>query len=111
MKKLSSLTYEEREQFSVKLQTWLGRYTDTVIQAVAPRFEEIYNDSTAMMLLTELHNRTLREQQDEISTFEMLILSAAEGEGFEDWQVHNHPLTHAGSYRDILYDMYIKDTH
>jgi hypothetical protein len=67
--------------------------------------EDIINNDFARRLLDELYTRTLKEREEEIRHIEY-ALGYADGEieGF-----HNHPLEHSKSYRDILYDMYIRN--
>lgn len=92
----------EQEILATKLQCWLGTYTQEVIERVMARMDEILNNDFAMNLINELYERTEKERKDEISTIMFSL-------GHEVGTVHNHPLTHAQSYRDILYDMYIRN--
>lgn len=99
---MKEFTYEEQKEIAKKFKCWLGIYTDEVISKVLERFNEIVENEFAMKLIDELYFRTLAEKEDEIDSFETLL--------FTDIKVtvHNHCITHAKSYRDVLYDMYIK---
>ena len=95
---------QEQRTFAEKLQTWLGAYTQEVYESVMAQMEDIINNETALHLIDELHARTMKERADEISTIQFSL-------GHEEdhkFLLHNHPLTHSNSYRDILHDMYIR---
>ena len=66
---------------------------------------EIINNEFAMKLLKELKEREEKEKVDFDNNIGALF---SDFDGFKEYDSHNHPLTHANSYRDILYDMYIK---
>lgn len=108
MKKLSALNYNERQVFASLLNCWLCKYTDEVITRVMPKAEEIYNNDMAMNLLNELYERTTKETVNAVSDFDFYIREVAEN-SFEKSLIHSNPITHASSYRDVLYDMYIKE--
>lgn len=90
-----------------EMQNWLGIYTNEVIMKVMARFEEIQNDEFAVRMIKELYKRTIVEQEDEFYTFEKLM-SKDGYESYSQFNIHNHSLEHSDSYRDVLYDMYIR---
>lgn len=99
---VSDLTEREIAQL---FATWLKPYTHEVINNVLRIKDTILQNDFAMKLLEELHNRTIKEADE----FEHNIFSLlSDFDTFSQYNPHNHALTHAGSYRDILYDMYIK---
>lgn len=105
MKKIKDLSYEERKEITALLANWLKNYTHEVIVIVMERREEIINNEFAMNLLRELKKR----EEEEMKDFESSITSLLGCfDDFKKYNPHNHPLTHAGSYRDILYDMFIR---
>lgn len=95
----------EQKAFAKKLQVWLGEYTQAVFEHVMKQIEEIINNTFALKMIDELYERTLKEQEDEIRHIEFAL--GYEGDNLDGF--HNHPLEHSDSYRDILYDLYIKD--
>ena len=106
MKNFSDLTFDERKELLEILTTWLNPYTHEVILRVVPKIDEIINDETTMMMLRELHERTKKEINEFERDLEFLIKHTAD---FADYDIHNHCLTHANSYRQVLYDMYIDE--
>lgn len=96
---------KEQREFATKLQCWLGQYTDQVYKSVMLRIEEILNNPAALNLINELYERTQKEIKAEIDT---ILYASGYEEDILKFGLHNHPLEHSKSYRDILYDMYIK---
>ena len=105
MKRFEELNYEERQEIAELFATWLNQYTHEVITKVMTKSEEIINNEFAMNLLKELKVRTDKERED--LRYSMYNLLGA-FDTFKEYNPHSHPLTHANSYRDILYDMYIR---
>lgn len=100
------LNYNDRKEFCDLLGNWLGHYTDAVIEEVLPLAYDIYENEHAMRLLRELRDREQKERHDIANTIE-LNLRRDSNEKY--YQCHLHCLTHADAYREVLYDMYIKD--
>lgn len=96
---------KEQKEFAKKLQVWLGEYTQEVFERVMKQMEEIINNEFTLKMIDELYERTLKEQEEEIRHIEYVL-------GYDNSNLsgfHNHPLEHSDSYRDVLYDMYIKN--
>lgn len=110
MNTLNNITHNERKHFASLLENWLCRYTEEVIAKVYPRFEDIYNTPSTMTLLEELNKREAEERDRMINNLEFALMDAGEGETESLYikGIHNHVLTHSDSYRDILYDLYIR---
>ena len=105
MKRIKDLSYEEKKEIDALFANWLKSYTHEVIVKVMELREEIINNEFAMNLLRELKKREEEEKKD----FERSIASLLGAfDDYKEYNPHNHPLTHAGSYRDILYDMFIR---
>lgn len=101
----NELDREKRNHTAHLFSVWLRCYTHEVIVKVMQRREEILNNPFTMNLLEELAKREEKEREE----FAYSIGSLLENfDTFAQYNPHNHPLTHAGSYRDILYDMYVK---
>jgi hypothetical protein len=105
MKRFEELTREEQNEIEALFSNWLKRYTHEVILKVMQRSEEIINNEFAMNLLKELKER--EEKEFEQFTFSIKSLFH-DYETYKEYDPHNHPLEHAGSYRNVLYDMYIR---
>ena len=105
MKKFEDFTYDEQKEIRELFANWLKEYTEEVIYRVMERAEEIINNEFAMNLLMELAKREKEESEDFYRSISRLLDNI---ENAKTCHPHNHPLTHAGSYRDILYDMFIR---
>lgn len=112
MTTIKNMNYDEQKEFAELLNNWLKMYTGDVLKHVAPRFDEIAQSEFAMSLLRELKAREDKETKEEISTIKSLLYEIQNEKEMSDVYFrgyHSHCLTHSGSYRDILWDLYIKD--
>ena len=99
----------EKEKLSAEeVANWLGYYTHEVIARVMAKFEEIENNECAVHLIKELYRRTLKQKEDELKDFKYLMNKECRKK-FIEYDIHNHPIEHAYSYRDVLYDMFIRN--
>lgn len=105
MKKWEEMTFEEKEEITLLFSNWLRKYSDTVIIKVLALRDEIIENKYAMKLLKELSEREADEYKDFSHSIGGIL---RDYETFSKYDPHNHPLTHASSYRDVLYDMFIK---
>ena len=103
--KIEEMSMEERNEVCELLATWLEPYTQEVIVRVMERREEIINNEFAMMLLKQLKEREEKEQERFLDNMKSLFNYF---DDHKDYNPHNHPLEHSNSYRDVLYDMYIR---
>ncbi len=104
-KKFAELDYKEQYDIAKLFTCWLAPYThEVVVRVLARRYEILANDS-AMSMLRELYQREQDEAKDELSSIKSLL---EDFETFKEYDIHNHPLTHSRSYRDILHDLYIR---
>lgn len=92
------------KEFLKKVANWLSQYTDSVVKDVMAQIDEIYEDDASHYLLNELYDREKTEENNFINTIENL---ANDFNTFSKYDAHNAPLTHAQSYRNVLYDMWI----
>ena len=100
------LDTESKDHITRLFSVWLRQYTHSVIFKVMALREDIITNPFAMKLLEELAEREEKEYNDFSHSIGCML---RDFETFGNYDPHNHPTTHAGSYRDILYDMYIKD--
>lgn len=106
MKKFEEMDHSEQREVSEMFAAWLGSYTHEVIVKVIARRDEIINNDFAMGLIKELKERTDIERKEFSQSIEFMM---KDFDGFSKYDPHNHALSHAKSYRDVLYDMYIRD--
>lgn len=105
----NTLNYGQQKEFADLMTTWLSEYSEEVIKHVIRHHaENILQNETAMMMLRELQERESKERKDLRWDIESLLVNF---EGSKDKKLRLNCLTHAGSYRNVLYDMYIKDMH
>ena len=102
--------YEELEHLANLLENWLSMYTESVIAKVMPRVNEILASEMAVNFLEELYEREQKEKQDRRYSMKYILERLAQGMETDSHieNFHNHCITHSKSYRDILYDMYIR---
>lgn len=110
MKKLNEMSYEDQKHIAELFKCWLSNYTEEVNAKVLPHAEEIINNEMAMYLLEELKTRTEKEKKELNDSYNHIIYQMANGYDISLTveNIHNHCLTNAESYRDVLYDLYIK---
>lgn len=98
--KIEERTKEERQEIAELLTTWLKMYTYEVIKEVMLSADEITSNETTMALLRELKKREEAEHEE----FKTSLY-------YGSW-VESDPnkcsLLHSDSYRNVLYDMYIR---
>ena len=105
MEKFKELSLNSQKEISSLFGNWLKDYSSEVVLRVMKRAEEIMNNEAAMNLLRELKKREEQEQEGFNNNIEWLFTNY---EAYKEYNPHNNPLTHANSYRDVLYDMYIR---
>lgn len=105
MKKFEELKFDEQKEITELFGNWLKDYSGEVVVRVMERAEEIMNNEAAMNLMKELYKREQEEQKDFNRSIETLFRYY---ENHKEYNPHNNPLTHANSYRDVLYDMFIR---
>lgn len=106
MMKFEDLGYNEKKEVVGMFANWLRSYTHEVIVKVLSKRDEILNNDFAMNLIKELKKRDDEERKDFESSIGFMM---GDFDGFKQYDPHNHCVTHAKSYRDVLYDMFIKD--
>ena len=104
MKKYDDMTITEQKEIAVLFCNWLKIYSHEVIVKVMKNRDAIINNDFAMNLLIELKEREDIEEGEFYNDIEHLLYDF---ENFKEFDPHFH-MTHSSSYRDVLYDMYIK---
>lgn len=108
MKKYEEMDYREKKEVASMFSAWLCSYKREVIVKVLARRDEILNNAVAMSMIKELKERSEQEQKDFESSISFMI-DDLDNALFSKFDPHDHVVTHANSYRDVLYDMFIKD--
>ena len=104
--KYDEMKFAEKKEVVYLFSNWLRKYSHDVIMRVMARRDEIMDNEFAMNLLKELKEREEKEEKDFVCDIGSMF---DDYDTFSEFNPHSHPLTHAGSYRDVLYDMYIKE--
>ena len=106
MKNYEEMTYGEQREIAGLFANWLKNYTKEVILKVMKKRDDIISNDFAMNLLIELNEREDKEETEFYNDISHLL---DDYKTFKDYDPHSHVITHSGSYRDVLYDMFIKD--
>ena len=99
--------YQEQKELAEMLESWLGMYTQDVFNHVMDQMDEIINNESSIRLIRELHERMEAEKVRRVEQMYFNMKEFEEKER-ETHPIHLNPLTHSESYRDVLYDLYIK---
>lgn len=106
--KLKDMDYKTRNELAELLEAWLYMYTDECVVRVMNRLDEITENEMAMHMLRELKKRQEEEKKQRKDAIGFLFYRLQEGKINDAGTFHNHCLEHSSSYRDVLYDLYIK---
>ena len=101
----NEMDFEAKNEVVELFAVWLKPYTHEAICRVLAQADEIINDERTLDFLRELKTREEEEADEERRSVESLLRNF---ETYKDYDIHNHPITHANAYRAILYDMYIR---
>lgn len=97
---------EEAKEIAKYISNWLQSYThEVVIEVIKNHIEKIFADEHTQYLLKELYEREQEEIKSHINSISNYIWDF---KTFSQYDLHNHCTSHSKSYRDVLYDMYIK---
>lgn len=105
MTNYNEMTYSEQQKVAELFANWLKNYTKEVIMRVMAQRDDILANEFALKLLRELKEREDNEQEDFKRSMESLL---DHFDIYKEYDPHNHVLEHSNSYRDVLYDMYIR---
>ena len=101
---------EERKELLLDLANFCKNYTNEVCNKVIMKFGEIADNDMIKKLLHELRIREEIELNDFVKRFERRFDQYSITLNCDmSYNLHSHPLSHAGSYRDVLYDLLIKE--
>ena len=103
--KYSEKKLDDRREINELFAAWLEPYTHDVIVHVISHMDEIIENEMAMLMLRELKVREEKERQDYSHSIRNMM---DHPEDFLIYDPHNHILEHSKSYRDVLYDLYIR---
>lgn len=106
MKNFNEMDINKQKEIAQLFANWLEMYTTEVVISVMKKRDEIINNDFAMNLLSELKEREDKETKEFAHSIGNLMYDF---DTFKDYNPHINTLTHANSYRDVLYDMFIKE--
>ena len=102
--------YHTQQKLAALLESWLGMYTQEVFEHVMKQIDEIISSESTMKMLEELHSRMQKEQSRRVDSIWFGMKELSEGEKkLTMSNLHNDVISHSQSYRDVLYDLYIRD--
>ena len=78
---------------------------DIIVNVIAKR-DDIINNTFAMDMLRELKEREDKESNEFTKDIRYLLMDY---DTYKKFDPHIHTITHSTSYRDILYDMFIRN--
>lgn len=105
MTNFNELSADKRHRIVLLFSNWLKNYTHEVIVRVLNKRDEIINNEFAVELLEQMYQREQKEATEFQNSMQNLL---DDFDTFKEFDPHNHVLEHSGSYRDVLYDMYIR---
>ena len=107
---LFSIEYDKiREDFFKDLAYFLKAYTNEVINKVITRIDFILENEHITYMLHELRIRGEKEYNDFSNGLAWRVGEYMDNNNCDmSYDLHNHPVEHASSYRDVLYDLLIK---
>ena len=104
--------YQAQRELAEMLESWLGIYTQEVYEHVMSQINDILSSESTMKMLEELHSRMQQEQSRRVENIWFGMKELSEGEKKMTMSdLHNNVVSHSQSYRDVLYDMYIRSRH
>jgi hypothetical protein len=106
MKKFEEMDYSEQKEVAQLFADWLRPYCHEVIVKVIAKRDEIVRNDFAIGLMKELQKRQAEEINEFDSSIEFMM---NDFDSFSKYDPNSHVLAHANSYRDVLYDMFIRD--
>ncbi len=97
-------------EFLLDLANFCRIYTNEICNRVIRQSERISKDSFILNALHELRVREEKERKEFIDNFSWrLKKTVSKLPDDMSYDLHNHPITHSRSYRDVLYDLLVKD--
>ena len=96
----------DNHEFAKRLNVWLSAYTNEVIEKVMKNIGPIRSDDTTSQLLENLYQATIAKEIDTERSFGMM-LDSIDYDRYEYITIQDRT-SRINSYRDVLYDLYIK---
>lgn len=93
--------------FNIYICNWLKEYTNDVIHKVLKDINEIKKDFHTQWMLKELYERESKSYENFINIMSIMIEDYSK-KGHAENNPRYNALEHPQSYRDVLYDMYIR---
>lgn len=93
------------KDYAIKIvANWLKDYSNDVVVRVMEKYEQIINDKTTYTMLSKLYKEENIEEETFIHDIEYMIEFGIKYETKDMLRIGEH----SRSYRDVLYDLYIR---
>ena len=94
----------KEDEASKIVANWLKNYNSEVVVRVMKNYDTIINDKTTYTLLSNLYERENKEEVDFIIDIKNIVEYGVKDETIDMLRISEY----SQSYRDILYDLYIR---
>ena len=93
------------KDYEIKIvANWLKDYSSDVVVRVMKNYDTIINDSTTLILLSELYQKENKENVNFIHDIEHMVKYGIDDETKDMLRIGEY----SRSYREVLYDLYIR---
>lgn len=105
------ISTNKNDDFLLDLSNFCRLYVNEVCNKVISKIDIIINSPFILYALHELRAREEVERKKFISDFGWRLKFALSRDAEDDvsYDLHNHAISHSKSYRDVLYDLLVKD--
>ena len=93
------------KDYEIKIvANWLKYYSNEVVVKVMEKYEQIINDKTTYTILSKLYVEENKEEKTFIHDIEYMVKYGIEEDTLDMLRISEH----SQSYREVLYDLYIR---
>ena len=93
------------KDYAIKIMAnWLKTYSNEVVARVMKNYDTIINDKTTYTLLSNLYERENKEEDNFIIDIKNIVEYGVKDETIDMLRI----VEYSQSYRNILYDLYIR---
>lgn len=99
---------DNEEEIILDIANFCAPYINEVCNKVASQFKKIIENEHILHLLHELRVREEEERGEFVRAIRYRIYNWGDI-SIDKFDIHNNALSHSKSYRDVLYDLLIKE--
>ena len=93
------------KEYEIKIvANWLKDYNNNVVVRVMEKYEQIINDKTTYTMLSKLYEEENKEEETFIHDIEYMVKYGIKDETKDMLRLGEY----SRSYREVLYDLYIR---